>query len=183
MAGHNKWSKIKHKKSAEDAKKSKLFSMLVKSITVESRKVGGDKNHPSLKAIIDRAKAANMPNDNIERAVQKGVSSESDSLEKVTYEIYAPGGVAIIADGITDNKNRTTAEIKHLLSKNNGNLGTQGSTAWAFVKTSEGWQAEVLVPVADTDAEQVNQLIESLSDHDDIDAVYSNADLSWEYSG
>src|SRR5690606_18270822 len=149
-------------------------SMLVKTITVESKKVGGDKNSPSLKAVIDRAKAANMPADNIERAIQKGASTDSGNLEEVMYEAYGPGGTAFITEGITDNKNRTTAEIKHLLSKNGGNLGAQGSTLWAFNKTEEGWQAVTTVPLEDKEKENVKKLFEALEEHEDIKNVYTN---------
>ncbi len=174
MAGHNKWSKIKHKKGAEDAKKSKLFSMLVKTITIESKKAGGDKTNPSLKAAIDRAKAANMPMDNIERAVQKGASTDSGNFEEVFYEAYGPGGTAFIMEGITDNKNRTTAEIKHLLSKNNGNLGAQGSAIWAFVKNDSDWQASTTIPLEEKDKDGVKKLLEILEEHEDIKNVYTN---------
>lgn len=174
MAGHNKWSKIKHKKGAEDAKRSKIFSMLVKTITVEAKKAGGDKNHPNLRAAIDRAKAANMPSDNIDRAVQKGFSKDSDNLEEVVYEAYGPGGTAFIIEGITDNKNRTTAEIKHLLSKNGSSLGTQGSALWAFSKTNDGWEATAIIPLETKDKNGVKNLIEILEEHDDIKNIYTN---------
>src|SRR5690348_1557363 len=108
MSGHNKWSKIKNKKAVTDAKKSKVFSMFAKMIAVESRKAKGDKNSPSLRAVMERARAVNMPNDNIDRAVAKGAGGDGGNLEEVLYEAYGPGGAALIIEGITDNKNRTT---------------------------------------------------------------------------
>ena len=178
MSGHNKWSKIKHKKAATDAKKSKLFSVLVKTIALESKEASGDKNHPKLKAVIDRAKAVNMPNENIDRAVLKGASKDSANLESVIYEAYGPHGVAIIAEGITDNRNRTTAEIKHLLSKNGGNVAVPGSTLWAFSKKDDGWQANDLIPLKTKDKPAVEKIITALIDHDDIDNIYTNSELS-----
>jgi YebC/PmpR family DNA-binding regulatory protein len=127
MSGHNKWSQIKEQKGKTDAQKSKIFSMYAKVISIEAKKAAGDRNAAGLKAAIDRAKAANVPNDNIERAVKKGFGGEGGSMEEVVYEGYGPGGIAFLLEGITDNKNRTTQEIKHILSKNGGNLGAQGS--------------------------------------------------------
>ena len=117
MSGHNKWSKIKHKKAATDAQKSKIFSKHAQIISIESRSANGDINSPSLKAAIERAKKDSMPATNIDRAVKKGIGGEAGLLEKVTYEAYGPGGTALIIEGVTDNRNRTAAEIKHLLSK------------------------------------------------------------------
>lgn len=178
MSGHNKWSKIKHKKATTDAKKSKVFSMYAKMITVESRRARGDKSDPGLVKAIERARSVNMPNDNIDRAITRGLGADSQSLEEVTYEAYGPGGAALIIEGITDNKNRTTPEIKHLLSSNGGNLGAQGSTLWAFTKNEDGnWQAKVNAPINQIDQEKLANLIEALEEHDDIKSVTTNADL------
>jgi YebC/PmpR family DNA-binding regulatory protein len=177
MSGHNKWSKIKHKKASEDARKSKVFSMHVKAITMESRKASGDINSPNLRAAIDRAKAVNMPADNISRAIEKGRSGGEVNLEEVIYEAYAPSGIALVIEGITDNKNRTTPEIKHLLTQNSGTLGTTGSALWAFTKSEAGWTPQALIPVSDEDKEKIENLIEALMDHDDIKNVHSNAAL------
>lgn len=177
MSGHNKWSKIKHKKAATDAKKSKLFSMYAKTITIESRRAKGDKSDPGLAKAIERARGVNMPNDNIERAVARGVGTDSAALEEVIYEAYGPGGAAMIIEGITDNKNRTTPEIKHLLAGGGGNLGAQGSTLWAFTKTEGVWQANTIMPISETDQEKLANLIETLEEHDDIKSVVTNADL------
>lgn len=134
MAGHSKWANIKHKKAREDAKRGKIFTKLIKEITVAARLGGGDPNaNPRLRAAIAAAKAANMPADNIERAIKKGTGElEGVNYEDVTYEGYGPGGVAIILECVTDNKNRTTPEIRHLFSKYGGNLGENGSVSYMF---------------------------------------------------
>ena len=177
MSGHNKWSQIKEKKGREDAKKSKLFSMYSRQITIESKRSSGDRNAPSLRAAIDRARAVNMPNDVIDRAVTKGAGGGSDSFEEVTYEAYGPGGVAIIIEGITDNKNRTTPEIRHLLSEHGGNLGTQGSASWAFQKSATGSIVPTtLIPLPESEADKLANLLEKLEDHEDIKRVVTNAE-------
>ncbi|MFA6275026.1 MAG: YebC/PmpR family DNA-binding transcriptional regulator [Candidatus Paceibacterota bacterium] len=174
MSGHNKWTQIKHKKGAEDAKRSKLFSMLVRTIMVESRLADGNREAPNLKAVIARAKAANMPINNIERAIEKGVGTNGESFEEVIYEAYGPGGVALLIIGLTDNKNRTTPEIKHLLSEYNINLSSQGSTQWAFVKKEDGWQAQNPIPLSDPDQEKLQELLEALNEHEDIKNIFHN---------
>jgi len=176
MSGHNKWSKIKHKKAATDAQKSKIFGKLARMIAVESKKAGGDVSAPNLRAILDKARAENMPKDNIERAVQKGNSNETESLESVVYEVYGPGGAALVVDALTDNRNRTAAEIKHLLSKNGFELATPGSAAWAFSKSHEGYAPTSMVSVSDADGEKLSALIEIIEDHDDVQDVYTNAE-------
>jgi len=177
MSGHNKWSQIKNKKGVTDAKRSKLFTMLVRQITIEARNAGGNREFPSLKAAIQRAKVENMPADNIERAVQKGFGAGADSYEEVIYEAYGPAGVAMIIVGITDNKNRTTPEIKHILSNHNGNLGAQGSVMWAFEKKDGKWEAKNLMELSGDDQEKVLSLIEELENHDDVKEVFHNAFL------
>lgn len=177
MSGHNKWSKIKHKKAATDAKKSKVFSMHAKTIAVESRRARGDKSDPGLARAIERARAVNMPNDNIDRAVARGVGADSAALVEVIYEAYGPGGVALVIEGITDNKNRTTPEIKHLLATYGGTLGAEGCALWAFTKTADGWQANTTIPINPVDQEKLMTLLEALDDHDDIRAVVTNAKL------
>lgn len=175
MSGHNKWSKIKNKKAVEDARRSKLFSMLVRTITMESRATQGDKNHPHLRAAIEKARASNMPMENIERAVAKGIGAGGDSYTEVLYETYGPGGTAIIMEAITDNKNRTAAEVRHLLSQEGAELASPGSALWAFKKTGVGWEAQTTVTLSDTDGEKLAALIEKLEEHPDINNVYSNA--------
>jgi len=179
MSGHNKWSQIKQKKGATDAKRSKLFSMLVKTITMETKKANGNSEAPGLKAAIVRAKEANMPLDNIERAIQKGFGSGVDSFEEVIYEAYGPAGVALIVIGVTDNKNRTTQEIKYLLAQNGGNLGGAGSVIWAFIKQTDGnFVAQNPVPLSsEEEKNKLLNLIEKLEEHEDVKIIYHNADL------
>ena len=176
MSGHNKWSKIKHKKAASDAKKSKIYSKLVKLIQVESKAASGDTSSPSLRAAIEKAKAENMPKDTIDRAVKKGASSDTASMEHVAYEAYGPGGCAIIIEGLTDNKNRIAAEVKHILSNNGLSLATPGSASWAFEKTSEGWVAKTPSPVSEEDGVKLEKLFEELEENDDVQEVYTNAE-------
>ncbi len=134
MSGHSKWSKIKRKKASADAARGKIFTKLIREITVAARHGGGDPDaNPRLRAAIDEARAVNMPNDNIERARKRGTGElEGQALEEVTYEAYGPYGVAILVEAVTDNRNRTTSEIRHVLSRHNGSLGNQGSVAWQF---------------------------------------------------
>ena len=136
MSGHSKWSSIKHKKGAADAKRGKIFSRLIKEVTVAARLGGGDPDgNPRLRTAIQAAKTENMPKDNIERAIKKGSGElEGTSYEEANYEGYGPGGVAMLIDCLTDNKNRTVADIKHLFDRHGGNLGEPGCVAWMFEK-------------------------------------------------
>jgi YebC/PmpR family DNA-binding regulatory protein len=136
MSGHNKWSSIKHKKGAADAKRGKLFSRFIKEITVAARMGGGDiEGNARLRSAVATAKASNMPKDNIERAIKKGTGElEGFNLEETSYEGYGPGGVAVLVNVLTDNKNRAVADIRHLFSKYNGNLGETGCVSWMFDK-------------------------------------------------
>ena len=138
MAGHSHWAGIKHKKAAIDAKRGKLFSKLAKHITSAARTGGGDlEMNLRLKYAIEKARAANMPKDNIERALKKGTGElEGEELSEVSYEGYGPGGVAIFVDGLTDNRNRTASEIRHIFDKRGGNMGESGCVAWMFEKKS-----------------------------------------------
>ncbi len=134
MSGHSKWSTIKRAKGAKDAARGKLFGRLIKEITISARDGGGDIDaNPRLRLAVDKAKGANMPNDNIKRAIARGTGEdEGVHYDEITYEGYGPGGVAFLIETITDNKNRTVAEIRHLFSKNNGNLAEAGAVAWKF---------------------------------------------------
>lgn len=134
MSGHSKWSTIKHKKSAQDAKRGKVFTKLIKEITVAARLGGGDQEgNPRLRAAILAAKAENMPKDNIERAIKKGTGElEGTNYEETNYEGYGPGGVAILVDILTDNRNRAASEVRFVFSKNGGSLGAAGCVAWMF---------------------------------------------------
>jgi len=143
MSGHNKWSTIKHKKAREDAKRGKIFTKIIREITVSAREGGGDPEaNPRLRAAVAAAKSANMPADNIKRAIQRGTGElPGVSYEEVSYEGYGPGGVAVMLEVLTDNRNRTTAEIRHLFSKHGGNLGENGCVAWVFTR-----KGQILVP-------------------------------------
>ncbi len=151
MAGHNKWKQIKHKKAATDAKRASAWTKVIREITVAAKVGGGDPGgNPRLRKAIDDAKAVNMPNDNIERAVKKGTGElEGASYEEVTYEGYGPGGTAILIEGSTDNANRTVADIRHAFSRNGGNLGTSNSVAWMFER-----KGELMLPVDGRSEEQ-----------------------------
>lgn len=137
MAGHSKWANIKFRKAAQDAKRGKLFTKLIREITVAARAGGGDSaSNPRLRTAIDKALSANMTRDTVDRAIKRGTGElEGVSYEEIRYEGYAPGGVAILVDCMTDNRNRTVGEVRHLFSKHGGNLGTEGSVAYLFSKT------------------------------------------------
>jgi len=136
MSGHSKWSTIKRKKGAADAKRGKVFTKIIKEIMVAARMGGGDINaNPRLRTAVLAAKAENMPRDNIDRAIKKGTGElEGVNYEEITYEGYGPGGVAMLVEVMTDNKNRTVAEVRHILAKQNGNLGEGGCVSWVFEK-------------------------------------------------
>jgi len=136
MSGHNKWSTIKHKKGAADAKRGKVFTKLIKEITVAAKLGGGDADgNPRLRTAIDKAKAENMPKDNVERAIKKGVGGlEGVNYEETTYEGYGPGGTAVLVEVMTDNRNRTVSEVRSIFSKCNGNMGETGCVSWLFDK-------------------------------------------------
>jgi YebC/PmpR family DNA-binding regulatory protein len=156
MSGHNKWSTIKHKKGAADAKRGKMFSKLIKEITIAARMGGGDpEGNPRLRTAVNTARAANMPKENIERAIKRGTGEiEGVSYEEITYEGYGPGGVAVLVECLTDNKNRTVAEVRHIFDKYNGNLGESGCVSWMFDKrgivnvVSEGLDEDEVMEVA-----------------------------------
>ncbi len=239
MAGHSKWANIQHRKSAQDAKRGKLFTKLIREITVAARLGGPDPAaNPRLRAAIDKAQSHNMPKDTIERAIKRGGGAQDgQQLEEVRYEGYAPGGVAVMVDCMTDNRNRTVAEVRHAFSKCGGSLGTEGSVAYLFTKagvigfpagtdedrvmeaaleagaedvvTHEDGSIEVLttperfvdvkealvarglepehaevtmraatsVTLGEEDARRMVKLLEMLEDLDDVQNVYSNADI------
>ena len=136
MSGHNKWSTIKHKKGAADAKRGKLFSKLIKEITLAARLGGGDPDgNPRLRTALDKGRQANMPKDNVERAIKKGTGElEGVNIEEITFEGYGPAGVAVMVETLTDNRNRTVAELRHIFEKSGGNLGAAGCVGWMFSK-------------------------------------------------
>jgi YebC/PmpR family DNA-binding regulatory protein len=178
MSGHNKWSQIKHKKDITDAKKSKIFSKLVRFIAVEA-KLSGGKDSPGLRAAIEKAKKVNMPADNIERAIKKA-SEPGAHMDAVLYEAYGPGGAGIVIETLTDSKNRTVQEIKHILTKNGFTLGGIGSVLWSFNKeiTPEGlvWKPNMFIPLSDTDLELLDNLVDELENLDDVQDVFTNAE-------
>jgi len=177
MSGHSKWSQIKRQKGVTDAARSKVFSRYARLITIESKKAGGNLSSPGLASAIERAKAANMPKDNIERAISKGASKDAGDLVQVVYEWYGPGGTAIIIDALTDNTNRTTQEIKHMISKSGFDLGTPGSAAWAFQKSPNGTHApnEPLMDLSEEDEEALGKIFDQLDENDDVQRVFTNA--------
>ena len=165
MSGHSKWSSIKHKKGAADAKRGKLFSKLSRAIIVAAREGGPDPDaNATLATAIQKARDSSMPKDNIERAVARGAGAgaDGDAYETVTYEGYGPGGVAVFVEALTDNRNRTAAEVRHVFAKNDGNLGTSGAVAWLFerkgvliVSGDASGEDELTLAAADGGAEDV----------------------------
>jgi YebC/PmpR family DNA-binding regulatory protein len=242
MAGHSKWASIKHKKAATDAKRGKLFTKLARAITVAAREGGGDPDgNPALALAIEKARASSMPKDNIQRAIDRGTGEGSDAaaIERIVYEGYGPGAAAILIEALSDNRNRTGAEIRHAFDRNGGSLGEPNSVAWMFEKrgaivvdgdrygeddliaaidagaedvVAEEGELRVLtaaaelnevraaleadgvetlsadvtmepsttVEVEDADARRLIRLLEALEDHDDVDAVHANFDISAE---
>ena len=176
MAGHNKWSKVKHKKAATDAVKSKIFSKHSAIIAMESRKANGDVASPGLAAAIERAKKDSMPKDNIERAVAKGSGAGGAAIEEVMYEGYGPGGVAMLIQVVTDNTNRSAAEVRSTFSKSGLEMGTPGSAAWAFEKKDGAYVPTTPMELDDTTGEKLAEFIEKLEDLDDVTDVYTAAD-------
>lgn len=176
MSGHNKWSQIKHKKGAEDAKKSRRFSILARAITMETKRAKGDRNAAGLKTAIEKARAENLPNENIERAIKNAGGDNAAALTETLYESYGPGGVAIMIKGITDSKNRTLQEIKHLLDEHGATLAAPGAVAWAFRKKGADWQPGSFVPLGGEERAKLVELVEALSEHADVQSVTTNAE-------
>jgi YebC/PmpR family DNA-binding regulatory protein len=245
MAGHSKWANIQHRKNAQDAKRGKLFTKLIREITVAARMGDPDPaTNPRLRLAVDKALGGNMTKDTIDRAIKRGAGAQDgENYEEVRYEGYGPGGIAVMVDCVTDNRNRTVAEVRHAFTKAGGNLGTDGSVAYQFAKTGilsypggsdedrimeaaleagaddvvsnddgsvdvlteadqfvdikeamvaaglEPEQAEVTMRAGNTlslelsDAEKMIRLLEHLEDLDDVQNVYSNADISEEILG
>ncbi|MDD4803771.1 MAG: YebC/PmpR family DNA-binding transcriptional regulator [Candidatus Paceibacterota bacterium] len=176
MSGHNKFSKIKRLKAKTDAQKSAVFTKMAKMLQVEAKKAGGNVSSSGLKAAIERAKAADMPNDNIERAIKKAMGAEAEQMEAITYEAYGPAGVGIIIDVLTSNRNKAAAEVKHILSNNSSSLATPGSASWAFEKTTEGWIPKTTMPISEEDTPKLEKLIDELEDNEEVQEVYTNAE-------
>jgi YebC/PmpR family DNA-binding regulatory protein len=188
MAGHSKWAGIKHKKAIVDARRGKLFTKLARAITVAAKEGGGDADgNPSLQLAIQKAKDASMPKDNIERAIAKGTGEggDADALETVVYEGYGPGGVAVLVEAVTDNRNRTGAEMRHAFSKHGGNLGEPGSVAYLFDKRgliivdAERYSEDDLLPAVEAGAEDIaidDNVFEVLTEPSDLTAVRAALD-------
>lgn len=175
MSGHNKWSKIKRQKEKTDSQKSKIYGKFVRLISVEAKKAGGNTSSPLLRAAIDRAKAANVPADNIERAIKKATETGGD-MDAVTYEAYGPGGCAIVIEALTGNRNKAAQEIKHILSVHGFELAGMGSATWAFEKTHEGWNPKTTVSISEEDGEKLGDLVDALEDNDEVQEVFTNAE-------
>jgi YebC/PmpR family DNA-binding regulatory protein len=182
MSGHSKWASIKHRKKAVDAKRGALFTKLTRAITVAAREGGGDPDgNPTLALAIQKARDASMPKDNIERAIAKGTGADSDAqaFEPVVYEGYGPGGVAILVEALTDNRNRTGSEVRHMFTRYGGSLGEPGSVAWTFEKKGEivvdgSYSEDDLLPAIDAGAEDVardGDLWEIVTAPTDVNAV------------
>ena len=181
MSGHSKWAQIKRKKALTDSKKGQIFSKLSKIIELTAKKGIDPKTNFSLKTAIDQAKAVNMPASNIDRAIEKGGGKgEVSNLEKIIYEAYGPGGVALMIVAVTNNKNRTVSDIKHILSANDCNMTGTGSAKWLFEMKPEDGKA-VLIPkqtikLNEVDESKLSKLLSELDEQDDVSEVFSNAD-------
>ena len=183
MSGHSKWSSIKHKKGAADAKRGKAFTKLARAITVAAREGGGNpEGNPTLATAIQKARDASMPKDNIQRAVDRGTGAGSDAeaIERIVFEGYGPGGAAILVEALTDNRNRTSAEVRHAFSKHGGNLGEPGSVAWIFEKRGvvvvdgDRYGPDDLIVAIDAGAEDVQEdgdLLKVIADPGDLSEV------------
>lgn len=188
MSGHSKWSSIKHKKAATDAKRGKIYTKLIKEITVAAKAGGGDLDvNPRLRTAVANAKAQNMPNDTIERGIQKGTGQlPGVDYEEITYEGYGPKGVAIIVEVVTDNRNRSTADLRFILSKNGGNLGERGCVSWMFdkkgllvVDKDKADEDELMMIALEADAEDVkaeDDSFEIITAPEDFESVKSAID-------
>ncbi|MCD4653942.1 YebC/PmpR family DNA-binding transcriptional regulator [bacterium] len=183
MSGHSKWHTIKHKKAATDAKRGKIFTKLIKEVTIAARMGGGDpESNPRLRMAMQNAKDANMPGDNIKRAIMKGTGElPGQVIEEIVYEGYGPGGVALYIEVMTDNKNRTVAEIRHILGKHNGNLGSTNSVAWKFERkglivieadqTDEETLMDIVLEAGAEDIEEEDGSFEVITDPSDLESV------------
>ena len=196
MAGHSKWANIKFRKAAQDAKRGKAFTKLIKEITVAARLGGGDGDaNPRLRSAIDKALAANMTRDTIERAVKRGAGdADGAAIEEIRYEGYGPGGVAVLVECATDNRNRAVSEVRHAFVKHGGNLGTDGSVAYLFDKIgsmifSEGADEERIMEIAlsagadDIDSEDgIVEVVAAPRDYPQVEQAFKEADLAPEVS-
>lgn len=175
MSGHSKWSQIKHKKGAADKKRAQLFSKLLKAVSAAAKSEPNPQFNPRLRSAIEKAKENNVPQENIEKAISR--ASEEKNLEDLIIEAYGPGGIAMIITAITDNRNRTISEIKHLLNENEAKMANPGSVLWSFEqKQSAGeWVAKFPQKITAETAEKMASLISILEEHDDIQGVITNS--------
>ena len=178
MSGHSKWAQIKHKKAAVDIRRAKIFGKIARAITLAAREKGKDPQaNAALRATIEKAREVNMPQDNIDRAIKKGAGGAGEeSFREFTYEAYGPGGVALVITGITDNNNRTSNEIKHLLGERGGKWANPGSVLWAFEKRGGAWEPKPYstIELSPQDEEALLKLMDALDDHDDVQDIYAN---------
>lgn len=177
MSGHSKWSKIKHQKEVTDVRKGRIFSQLAKQITLAVRegKSGDSNDNPHLRMVLEKAREANLPKENVQRAIERGLGKGTGgALAEVVVEGYGPGGVAIMATALTDNQNRTKSDLMALFDRYGGSTGEPGSVAYVF---AGGGEPSYKIPVEGGQAQTVQHLIEALEDHDDVETVRHNADF------
>lgn len=181
MSGHSRWTQIKHQKAVSDARKSKIFAKIARLISIAARKGKDPQMNPVLRDAINKAREINMPSDNIERAIKRGSGEEKGgALEEVLYEVFGPGGCAILIEGITDNKNRTLGEVRHILSKYGLQLAGTGSCLWAFEKIAgpasggASWQPKHTLQISKEDQEKLKQLFEEIDELEDIQDITTN---------
>ncbi len=176
MSGHNKWSQIKHKKEKTDGAKAKVFSKYSKLITSEARLAKGDRNSPGLRAAIERARAEDVTNDVIDRAVKKATEAGGATMETIIYESYGPGGCAMIIEALTDNRNKAAQEVKHILTKNGFSLASMGSASWAFEKKDGRFTPTTMAELSEADLPLLEKLVNELEESDEIQEIFTNAE-------
>jgi YebC/PmpR family DNA-binding regulatory protein len=178
MSGHSKWAQIKRKKEITDQKRGQIFSKLLKAVSLAAREDANPAYNPHLKAAVQRAEEFNVPQENIERAIKK--SSESKGLENLLIEAYGPKGAALLIEAQTDNRNRTVAEIKKVLSDHKAKWADPGSVIWAFEKTADGYHPKFPQNVSREAADKIVKLMEALDDQDDVSEIYTSANIETE---
>lgn len=176
MSGHSKWSQIKHKKAANDQKRSSIFSKLLRVISVAAKEESDPQFNPSLRSAIEKAKAANVPMDNIERAIKK--SSEQSDVDTLLIEAYGPHSIAILIHALTDNRNRTVSELKKIITDKGGKWADPGSVMWAFEKDGVEWKPKFPQELSENQEQDVLSFLEVLDDHPDVSDMYTNTSLS-----
>jgi transcriptional/translational regulatory protein YebC/TACO1 len=170
---HSQWEKKKGKKASQGDTISKLYTKLVRVITLEAKKSGGNRESPGLKTAIQKARDVDMPNENIERAIKKATES-ADQFERITYEAYGPGGVGIVIEALTTNRNKAAQEIKHILSEHGTAFAGIGAVTWGFAKEDHEWKPTMTVPLSPEDGEKLQELIEELEENDEVQKVFTN---------